>query len=52
MFLVGCTRQGMPKNKNKNHMDLEAKVDGSEVGGGLHWTPKHIGLFVYLVMCL
>lgn len=27
MFLVGCTRQGMLKNKNKNHMDVEAKVD-------------------------
>ena len=27
MFLVGCTIQGMLKNKNKNHMDVEAKVD-------------------------
>lgn len=27
MFLVGCTKQGMAKNKNKNHMDLKAKVN-------------------------
>lgn len=27
MFLVGCPRQGKLKNKNKNHMDVKAKVD-------------------------
>lgn len=27
MFLVGCPRQGMLKNKNKNHMHVKAKVD-------------------------
>lgn len=27
MFLVGCTRQGMLRNKNKNHMDVKTKVD-------------------------
>lgn len=27
MFLVGCTRQGMLKNKNKNHMDVKAKMN-------------------------
>lgn len=52
MFLVGCTIHGMLKNKNKNHMDVEAKVD--LVQGGPRWTQtcRLIGMFLHLFMCL
>lgn len=49
MFLVGCTRQGVLKNKNKNHMDEKAKVDWRK-GGSLLSIQAHRLVYVPLIV--